>query len=370
MKVKSIVKRKATGKFFDITVAKNHNFVVNGCLVHNCNTSAQNAVIVGNHRGLDPIDELDIIQAAGRAGRFGKSPEGHVWFICDSVDDWETRIQNPKNVESTLLDEDTLSFHLCAEIRNRVITNIQTLHDWYERTLSVIQKPLTPTMVEGVVSKVAMWNAVDMDDRGLLTCTPLGVVAATLYYHPKDVHHWASCLAYIDQNDLWENTHAIAYLLSPPTIWLPYIPRKDELRVLAAQQELLKVWKYRVVISSIFADLVDLLNGEQPTIAAKAVRQDIDRIVGALSWIAGIKRVVNVSMVNLLSLRVKYGVPVELATLCSIPGVGAARAKNLYDAGISSLMGVVNNPDIVKQVLGGKVGADVVESAISMSNDD
>ena len=67
-------------------------------------------------------------------------------------------------------------------------------------------------MVEGVVSKLAMWNAVDMDDRGLFTCTPLGVVAATLYYHPKDVHHWASCLAYIDQNDLWENTHAIAYL--------------------------------------------------------------------------------------------------------------------------------------------------------------
>ena len=32
-----------------------------------------------------------------------------VYFICDSPKDWEVRINNPRNVESTLLDEDTLS---------------------------------------------------------------------------------------------------------------------------------------------------------------------------------------------------------------------------------------------------------------------
>ena len=55
--------------------------MVNGCLVHNCNIPAQNAVIVGNHRGPIQLDELDIIQAAGRAGRFGKSPEGHRFIL-------------------------------------------------------------------------------------------------------------------------------------------------------------------------------------------------------------------------------------------------------------------------------------------------
>ena len=108
-------------------------------------------------------------------------------------------------------------------------------------------------MVEGVVSKLAMWNAVDMDDRGLLTCTPLGVVAATLYYHPKDVHHWASCLAYIDQNDLGKTLCYCVFI--PPTILGCHIPRKDEFRVLAAQQELLGFENIGSKFN--FADLAD-----------------------------------------------------------------------------------------------------------------
>ena len=95
MKVKSIMGEKRQVSFFDITVARNHNFVVNGCLVHNCNTSAQNAVIVGNHGVLIQLmnwilfKRLDV--PVGLVNR-----RDHVWFICDSVDDWETGIQNPK----------------------------------------------------------------------------------------------------------------------------------------------------------------------------------------------------------------------------------------------------------------------------------
>ena len=332
-------------------------------LAWGCNTSAQNVIIVGNTRGLDPIDELDIIQAAGRAGRFGKAPEGHVYFICDSPKDWEVRINNPRNVESTLLDEDTLSFHLCAEIRNKVITDVESMHDWYNRTLSVIQRPLTPAMVEGVMNKLAMWDAIKMDDNGKLSCTPLGIVAATLYYHPKDVFHWAIGLSVIDQHNLWHNDYAIAYLLAAPTVRLPYIPRKDEMRVITAKQQLIKVWPYSAVGSSLFADLVDVLKGEKPSPAARAIQQDIDRVVGALSWIAGIKRVANLNMVQILALRLKYGVPMELAMLCQIPGVGAARAKKLYDVGITSISAVLGSPGIVRKVLGNTVGNGVLDSA-------
>jgi replicative superfamily II helicase len=112
MKIKSITRRPATGKFYDISVAKNHNFLANGCLAHNCNTSAQNAVIVGTYRGIQPVDELDILQAAGRAGRFGKAPYGNVYLICDNIPEWKEKVAHPRDVTSTLLDTYALAFHL------------------------------------------------------------------------------------------------------------------------------------------------------------------------------------------------------------------------------------------------------------------
>ena len=84
---------------------------------------------------------------------------------------------------------------------------------------------------------------------------------------------------------------------------------------------------------------------------------------GALSWIAGIKRVANLNMVQILALRLKYGVPMELAMLCQIPGVGAARAKKLYDVGITSISAVLGSPGIVRKVLGNTVGNGVLDSA-------
>lgn len=49
MLIKAVTRRPASGNFYDVTVAKNHNFLANGVLVHNCNTSAQNVVIVERH---------------------------------------------------------------------------------------------------------------------------------------------------------------------------------------------------------------------------------------------------------------------------------------------------------------------------------
>lgn len=363
MKIKNLTIRRSHGRFIDMTVAKNHNFYVQNQLVHNCNTSAKNVVIVGNTRGLEPIDELDIIQAAGRAGRFGKAPDGHVYFVCDSVTAWPQRISNPRNVNSTLLDEDVLSFHICAEIRNKVITDIASLHDWYNRTLSVIQCPLSDEMVENVIKKLCMWNAVKMDDDGQLTCTALGLVAATLYYHPKDVYHWSQCLAYIGFNELWTNEYALAYMLAYPTARLPYVARKDEIRVLEAVEKLRPFWRGAIMQSTLYADMVDLLKGEKPSPAARQIQYDIDRIVGALSWIGNIGKVMNLQLVNLLPYQVKYGVPGEVAVLCQIDKVGGARAKKLFDSGITTINKVASSASTVRQLFGDAVGNAIVTSA-------
>ena len=70
MKIKNIKKISTSGTdHFDLTIEKNHNFFADKVLVHNCNLPARNVIILGTTRGINEVDELDIIQMAGRSGR-------------------------------------------------------------------------------------------------------------------------------------------------------------------------------------------------------------------------------------------------------------------------------------------------------------
>lgn len=327
------------------------------------NTSAQNVVIVGVNRGLNPIDELDVIQAAGRAGRFGKAPEGHVYLICDNPKQWQIRIKNPRPVTSTLLDEDALSFHICAEIRNKVITDTESLYKWYRRTLASIQQELTMEVIDSVIAKLVGWECIRVDPRGFFEITSLGMVAATLYYHPKDVFHWAKSFGHIDRNNLWNSDLALAYALAAPTMQLPYIARSEQERVMNFSNALGKIWNAPIKSSTLAVDLFDLLCGEKPSVAARQFKQDAERVCAALSWIGGVKKIARQDMWMILPLRLMYGVPAKLVQLCRLPKVGAVRAQKLYAAGIKTLEDVVANPAKVQMVVGQSYLREVLNAA-------
>lgn len=332
-------------------------------LIWGVNTSAQNVVIVGVNRGLNPIDELDVIQAAGRAGRFGKSPEGHVYLICDNIEQWKAKIKNPRPVTSTLLDEDALSFHICAEIKNKIIVDNASLMSWYDRTLASIQQRLTQEKIDSVIAKLEAWECVRVDHNGFFQITTLGLVAATLYYHPKDVYHWADSFARIERENLWNSDLALAYALAAPSMQLPYITRAEQPRVSDLTSKLQQKWKGPIRSSTLFADLFDLLSGEKPSMAARQFQSDADRVCAALSWIGGIKAIARSDMWTVLPLRLKYGVPQKLVYLCQLPKIGAVRAQKLYAMGIHSLQDVLNNPAKVQQVVGQNLVRDVMLAA-------
>lgn len=327
------------------------------------NTSAQNVVMVGVHRGLSPVDELDVIQAGGRAGRFGKAPEGHVYLICDDPKEWEIRVKNPRPVTSTLLNEDALSFHICAEIKNKIIKDEASLYAWYGRTLAAIQEPLTKDMINNVLAKLEAWECVKLDPRGFFQCTQLGVVAATLYYHPKDVYHWAKSFAYIEQQNLWDSDVALAYALAMPSSQLPYIARSEQDRVMERVYALRRVWKAPIQASTLFADVYDMLAGEKPSMQARQFKQDAERVCAALSWIGGIKAIARSDMWAILPLRLKYGVPAKLVQLCRLPKIGAARAEKLWAMGVQTLDDVLANPAKVQRAVGENLLPEVMMAA-------
>jgi helicase len=261
------------------------------------------------------------------------------------------------------LDEDALSFHICAEIKNKVITNNESLMSWYDRTLASIQQRLTQEKIDSVISKLEAWDCVKVDHNGFFKCTTLGLVAATLYYHPKDVYHWSESFAQIERQNLWDSDLALAYALAAPSMQLPYITRADQPRVSDLMGRLNHKWRGPTRASTLFADLFDLLSGEKPSMAARQFQNDADRICAALSWIGGIKAIARSDMWAVLPLRLKYGVPQKLVYLCQLPKIGAVRANKLYVMGIRSLEDVLNNPAKVQQVVGQNLVRDVMLAA-------
>lgn len=339
--------------------------ITTSALAWGVNTSAQNAVIVGVHRGISDVDELDIIQAAGRAGRFGKSPVGNVFLICDNTSVWRNKIANPRNVTSTLLDTHALAFHLCAEIKNGIITNYDTMYQWYSRTLASIQGPLTKDKIDEVIKRLTNWKAIKVNEDGKLEITPLGRVAATLYYHPEDVFHWYSCFRHIDINHLWDSDLCLAYALSAPTMQLPYITRNEQPTVDVYFNGLRPLWRGGPQLrqSTLARDVHDLLSGDKPQPQVRQMQADAERITGAITWIAGIARIQRPDLLTILPLRLKYGCSRELVMLVQLPGIGIVRAKKLAAMGITSWQDVIRNPTKVQRVMGEKNLKKVIDTA-------
>lgn len=162
MKIKSIKKIKNNQLHYDLQVEKNHNFFANKVLTHNCNLPARNVIILGVTRGISAVDELDIIQMAGRAGRVGFDTEGFCFLICDDKRRWINIISNPRNIESTLLNVGILGFHILAEIKIGIIKDFDSLNSWFARSLAFVQEKWDKELIDLVLLKLVKYKSADI----------------------------------------------------------------------------------------------------------------------------------------------------------------------------------------------------------------
>jgi replicative superfamily II helicase len=91
------------------------------------------------------------------------------------------------------------------------------------------------------------------------------------------------------------------------------------------------------------------------------LHMDTDRIVSALAYLDG--RYANwdkAAFWKSLGVRLRYGVPEDLVSLCGIRGVGRAFALKLWDAGIKNEGDFYTNPEAAKEVLGSNVYVRIV----------
>jgi replicative superfamily II helicase len=157
------------------------------------NLPARNVVIVGVHRGLARVDGLDIIQMAGRAGRYGIDDEGHVNLIIPGGErpHWMGVFQSPRPVTSVLKDSEKLVFHILAEICAKTIRNRSDLFNWYHRSLAHLQGviPLTREAAEYVIRDLVRMRMIKERNAEFMI-TSLGRISAVMYFYPQDIYAW------------------------------------------------------------------------------------------------------------------------------------------------------------------------------------
>jgi len=195
------------------------------------NLPARNVVIVGVHRGLEIVDELDIIQMAGRAGRYNIDTEGHVYLIVPAGEAgyWTGIFSNPRPVMSVLNDPQKLAFHILAEIYRKAITLEADLFCWYERSLAFRQGKMPFSRAEAamVLQDLEQLNMI-RNEGGKFQVTGLGFASAVMYYSPYDIHAWYKNFSSVFKNRLETNDELVAWAIGNIPKYSAYVPKEYE----------------------------------------------------------------------------------------------------------------------------------------------
>lgn len=337
------------------------------------NLPARNVVIVGVHRGIQDVDELDIIQMAGRAGRLGLDPAGTVFLICPQGTEakWQHTFQNPRPVHSGFMDNNpnrigkkirlpVLAFHLLAEIEGKTVSSLGDIMEWFKRSLAHYQDPgcFTEEDAKRLLDDLKRMNMIEFKGEYVSPyITGLGKVSAWLYYSPYDIYAW-----YNNFNKYLGTYGADDMLLC----WaLGDVPSNDWGYVPRDLQSQWNKWSWSLrqhginasnaVCSSIAA--FNCLGGQSPegTLAQlmRSVRFDIRRISQAIWLIDSMfAKWDKKELWNSLPQRITYGISEDMVELVKIDGIGGVKAKRLYRRGIRGLadLAAQGNQHIVRQV--------------------
>jgi len=321
---------------------------------------ARNVIVNGCHRGINEIDPRDLVQASGRAGRYGVDDAGDVYLILPegSSNRWMDMFINPIPVLSVMNEKATLAFHVISEIESREIKNARDICSWFQRSLAFMQQPdFMLDDAEDLLQALFDMQMIQKDSSGMnVQVTGLGRVASWLYFSPYDVY-----ARYLNCSNILQKPHQdeidLAWALANvPSYDLGYVPKelKDECEWLSWElrdRNIKPFMNIHMVLAAYKCLTGEDANGSLRTFM-NTIRYDVPRVVQSMALTDSLyARWEKDKLWKSLATRVIYGIPECLVNLVSIPGVGAKRAKVLYDAGLKDSSDVSdpgNKPKIMK----------------------
>lgn len=361
--------------------------IATSTLAWGLNLPARRVIITGVHRGTSEVENYDITQMAGRAGRVGYDPKGDVHILLpeSKMDDYIEKLSTPANINSQLLsyigDEDnphfkTLAFHLVSEIHHGEIRTIEDIHSWYERSLARFQSvDLDESIVDETLELLVQVGAIKIvDDK--YEATTIGKVSSMFYYSPFDVADLRRNFKILFTRGLQDNDFALSMALGNiDSIRMGFVSKNEKEEMEDYHNIILKNFGNVYLDSSIKGGYAYfcLLQGKDPGPYAsicRGLQMDFERTNSVLNSLDTMAAKWNKkNYFKNISLRIAYGVRSEFVNLCKIPNIGKARAEKLYSVGFRNPSDLLSNFDLVKKALNMKDDKikEIIESAKSVS---
>ncbi|MFA6268367.1 MAG: DEAD/DEAH box helicase [archaeon] len=394
---------------YDVVLPNNgstdHLFVANGFFVHNSagvNTPADVVIIPTLYRfdkyGMNLISVREYKQMAGRSGRPKFSSEGKSIVVSNDENQRDMIMEKFVNgkievIESKLSIIPILRTHVLALIATDYIYDIKSIEKFFEKTLYAHQLQSMGELLDNVIEIIddlIEYKFVDKKEDKY-KATLLGKRVSDLFLDPDSANElitalcakktftsfsylyaWVNCTEFSPWIRPPKNTHPI--LMEEMSSRMELLPFSQE-KILFEPESLekffsammLELWINEKKEQDLFKeyDLAPgLLFGKNQIIEwlsystielAKALGQD-RHLVAAQK----------------LGKRVKYGVKEELLSLVELKGIGRARARKLFMAGIKKPSEVKASMDKVEALLGKKVSTELAKqfSSTKSSNSD
>jgi helicase len=304
----------------------------------------------------------------GRAGRKGFDPQGDVYiFVPASKQRVEIdRIQSKCQIDSHTLDIEQniyreLSFHLIGEFVKRKFTKNDVIA-WHSRSFSCFEgiEIHTITLTE-TLNKLKELGLVKYEDN-MYEVTNLGSISVYNYMCPFVVAALKINFNNLFANNLQNNFLDIAFALANHSgFFKEFLSKEDESKIPEFVDRFRTNFGTDISGGIVKAAYIyhTLLTGATvhhfhnllPTI-----KFDFERVAGVLKQIDSRVTKWNKSKYfDNVANQIRYGVPAHLIPLVGIPGIGAVRAKRLYDSGFKTADDVRRNLEFASQVAGVKI---------------
>jgi helicase len=384
--------------------SNDHLFVANGIIVHNSagvNLPARKVIIRDIKRytgmGLDYIPILEYMQMVGRAGRPRYDKEGESVLLAPDADEAEFLDENyvkgsPEDIHSQLGIEPVLRTHVLASIASGFTRDRKSLYEFFGSTFFAHEYGTGEEFkqkVERILSQLGSWGFIkgnsgsdfisaaelqSPEDR--LLATPLGSRVSELYIDPETAHNFVAAfgsekVARPSPLGLLEflcRASELRPLLrvgkkDEDDIWGLYYENEDKLVSRREDSEFLNRFKTALMLRDWADERTEDSILETYGLAPGILRVKLD----SAEWLAysfselapfidmgsGLKK-----DFSALQIRLKHGIREELMPLVAIKGIGRARARKLFDAGMHNRMDLKKANE---EKLGNLVGAKVAK---------
>lgn len=331
--------------------------VATSTLAWGVNLPARRVIVTGIHRGLSRVENYDIQQMIGRAGRPRYDPVGDAYILVPESEKKEAvaALKKKQPIKSTLLDYvgtetnphyKTLAFHVVSEIHRGSIKTKEGFKEWFKRSLANYQNDgIDEEIIDKTIALLLKYKAIVIEE-GEYKTTAIGMIASMYYYSPFDVADLKRNFHFVFDKNHEADDFAVAMALGNiDSFRFNTVNRYEREQMTSFEARVKRMFGEHSFLQGAIKmgyAYFNMLKGKKDVPAFQGIMGglavDLDRTMQVVDAIDGMSgRWNKKDYFRILKLRLRYGVEADLVEICQIPGIAQVRGRRLKDSGISNL---------------------------------